>query len=214
MATMLESDRMGADGRLAIKFYKYMQEDVAATLAEGRPICKEIDYIKIVVPGDTLSEIDRPVYESDKTRFPIQWANYLNRTSAEGNYEGTPLKEWNLISRTQAEELRGRKFYTVEQIASASDQQLQSIGMLAGMSPYTFRDKAKAFLDSAKTVADLTNREEEINTLRAENDKIKAETNAKMEAMKADFDAQLASLLAAVGEKKPRAVKKVEQVEE
>ena len=214
MATMIESDRGGADGRLAIKFYKYVQEDVAATVAEGRPICKEIDYIKIIVPGDTLSEIDRPVYESDKTRFPIQWANYMNRVGDSGKYEGTPLTEWNLISRSQAEELRGRKFYTVEQIAGASDQQLQSIGMAAGMSPYTFRDKAKAFLDSAKTVADLTNREEELATLRAENARIKAETDAKMEAMKADFDAKLSSLLAAVGEKKPKATKKVEQVEE
>lgn len=210
----IESDRMGADGRLAIKFYKYLDEDSAASIAEGRPICREVDYIKIVVPGDTLSEIDRPVYESDKTRFPIQWANYLNRTNADIKYEGTPLKEWNLISRTQAEELRGRKFYTVEQIASASDQQLQSIGMIAGMSPYTFRDKAKAFLESAKTVADLTNREEELATLRAENDRIKAETDAKMEAMKADFDAKLSSLLAAVGEKKPKPSKKAETVEE
>jgi len=184
----IESDRMGADGRLAIKFYKYLHEDVAATMAEGRPICKEIDYIKIVVPGDTLSEIDRPVYESDKTRFPIQWANYQNRVGAEGNYEGTPLKEWNLVSRSQAEELRARKFYTVEQVASASDQQLQSIGMSAGMSPYTFRDKAKAFLDSAKTEADFTQRAEEIEQLRLENERIRKESDEKMAKLQAQLD--------------------------
>lgn len=205
----IESDRMGADGRLAIKFYKYLQEDVAATMAEGRPICKEVDYIKIVVPGDTLSEIDRPVYDSDKTRFPIQWANYQNRVGAEGSYEGTPLKEWNLVSRSQAEELRARKFYTVEQVASASDQQLQSIGMAAGMSPYTFRDKAKAFLDSAKTEADFTQRAEEIEQLRLENEKIRQESDEKI----AKLQAQMEGLMSVMAEKKPRAKKQEAQQE-
>lgn len=210
----IESDRMGADGRLAVKFYRDTVEDILETQIQGRPIYKEVDCIKIIVPGDSLSEIDRPVYESDKTRFPIQWANFMNRQGAEGVYEGTPLAEWPLITRSQAEGLRSQRFYTVESIATASDQQLQSVGMLAGMSPYTLRDKARAFLDSAKTSADFTKREEEISQLKAENDRIKAETDAKMEAMKADFDAKLSSLLAAVGEKKPKANKKAEIVEE
>jgi len=200
----VESDNSGADGRLAVKFYRDTVEDVVATQVEGRPIYKEVDCIKIVVPGDSLSEIDRPVYESDKTRFPKQWANFMNRQGAEGKYEGTPIAEWPLISRSQAEGIRSQRFYTVESIASASDQQIQSIGMMAGMSPYTLRDKAKLFLDSAKTAADFSNREQEIATLKAENDRIKAETDAKMEAMKADFDAKLSSLLAAVSEKKPK----------
>lgn len=210
----LESDVQGADGRLAIKFYKYLQEDVVATLAEGRPMFKEVDYIKIVVPGDALSEIDRPVDEHDKNRFPIQWAKYLNRINEEGHYEGTPIAEWNLVSRSQAEQLRALKFHTVESIAQAGDNHIQSIGMIAGMSPYTFRDKAKIFLESAKTAADFSHREEELDQLRAENARIKAETDAKMEAMQKDFDAKLSSLLAAVGERKPRAKKKAETVEE
>ena len=210
----IESDNNNADGRLAIKFYKYAELDKGATEIEGRQIFKEVDYIKIVVPGDNLTEIDRPVYDNDKTRFPIQWANYLNRTSAEGKYEGTPLIEWQLISRSQAEQLRAAKFYTVESIANASDQQIQSIGMAAGMSPYSFREKAKKFLDSAKTAADFTHREEELDQLRSENAKLVAETDAKMKAMQEDFDAKLSSLLAAVGEKKPRAKKKAETVEE
>ena len=205
----IESDNNGADGRLAIKFYKYSEADQEATLAQGRPIFKEVDYIKIVVPGDALSEIDRPVYMSDKTRFPIHWANYLNRVNEEGKYEGTPLTEWNLISRSQAEQLRACKFYTVEAIATASDQQIQSIGMAAGMSPYTFRDKAKAFLDSAKTTADFSQRQEELDQLKAENARLKAETDAKL----AQMQEQMAAILAAVGEKKPKA-KKAETVEE
>ena len=80
----IESDIQGADGRLAVKFYRGLEEDKVATAIEGRPIFREVDCIKIQVPGDALTEIDRNVYESDKTRFPIQWANYMNRQGAEG----------------------------------------------------------------------------------------------------------------------------------
>lgn len=217
----LESDTQNADGSLAVMFYKNLEQDVVQTAAQGRPIYKEVDYIKIQVPGLALSEWDRPVEESDKNRFPIQWAKFLNRTNEDGNYEGTPIGEWKLISRSQAEQLRALKFYTVEAVAQAGDQHIQNIGMIAGMSPYAFRDKAKHFLESAKTEADITHREEEIDQLRAENAKLLAETDAKMaqlkaenEAMRADFDAKMSSLLAAVGEKKPRARKKAETVEE
>lgn len=209
----LESDNSNADGRLAVQFYKRVEEDKAATAAEGRTICKEVDYVKIQVAGDSLNEIDRAVYESDKLRFPTLWAKYLNRVNEEGRFEGTPLTEWTLISRSQAEQLRYLKFHTVESIANASDLQIQALGMAAGMAPHTFRDKAKNFLDSAKSTADFDKRQEELDQLRAENAKIKAETEAKMEAMRAESDAKFASLLAAVGEKKPRS-KKAETVEE
>lgn len=210
----IESDIQGADGRLAVKFYKYLQEDVVQTLAEGRPMFREVDYIKIVVPGDSLVEIDRAVEQMDKDRFPIQWAKYLNRVNEEGHYEGTPIAEWALVSRSQAEQLRALKFYTVESVAKAGDQHIQNIGMIAGMSPYSFREKAQQFIDSAKTAADYSQREEELDHLKAENARIKEETDAKMAEMRAEFDLKMSSLLAAVGEKKPRAKKKAETVEE
>jgi hypothetical protein len=125
---------------------------------------------------------------------------------------GTPVAEWPLVSKSQAEELRAMKFFTVESIASASDQQLQRMGMAAGMSPYSFRDKAKAFLNLATTSAETDKREQEINALKEElakkdleTVKMKAETDAKL----AQMQDQMAAILAAVGEKKPRKAKAV-----
>jgi hypothetical protein len=125
---------------------------------------------------------------------------------------GTPLSEWPLVSKSQAEELRGMKFHTVESIANASDQQLQRMGMAAGMSPYAFRDKAKAFLNLATTAAETDKREQEINALKEElakkdleTAKMKQETEAKLALMQE----QMATILAAVGEKKPRKSKAV-----
>jgi Skp family chaperone for outer membrane proteins len=104
------------------------------------------------------------------------------------------------------------KFHTVESIATASDLQLQRMGMAAGMSPYAFRDKAKAFLNLATSAAETDKREGEINALKEElakkdleNAKMKAETDAKL----AQMQDQMAAILAAVGEKKTRKPKTV-----
>ena len=213
----LPSDENNADSRLQVRFYKRPVQQEAETLAEGRPIYKEFDFVHICVAGDTLTEIDTYALEQHKTRFPLHWAAYQNKLGADDQgYEGTPLAEWPLVSKSQAEELRAMKFHTVEAVANASDQQLQRIGMAAGMSPYAFRDKAKAFLNLATASAETDKREAEINTLKEElakkdeeTAKIKAETDAKLALMQE----QMATILAAVGEKKPRK-RKAEATEE
>ena len=206
----IESDIQNANGMLVVFFYKKSTQNEQRTLDEGRPIFEDTVFIKKMVPGDQLSIIDRPMYESDKNEFPMQWAHYQNKQGSDQMISGTPLIEWPLLTTAQAEELRGLKFYTVENIADASDAQLQRIGMLAGMSPHSFRDKARLFLTKAKGLADDSKREEELATLREENAKIKAETDAKLAAMQE----QMANILAAVGEKKPRGRKPKVEVEE
>jgi hypothetical protein len=209
----LPSDESNADSRLQVRFYKRPVQQEQETMDAGRPIYKEFDFVHICVAGDTLTEIDTYALSSHKTRFPIQWANYMNRQGAHDEVVvGTPVAEWPLVSKSQAEELRAMKFHTVESIAHASDQQLQRMGMAAGMSPYSFRDKAKAFLNLATTAAETDKREHEINALKEElakkeleTAKIKAETDAKLALMQE----QMATILAAVGEKKPRKQKTV-----
>ena len=204
----LPSDEQNADSRLQVRFYKRPVQQEQESLEAGRPIYKEFDFVHICVAGDTLTEIDTYVLSSHKTRFPIQWANYMNRQGAnEPEVVGTPVSEWPLVSKSQAEELRAMKFHTVESIAGASDQQLQRMGMAAGMSPYAFRDKAKSFLNLASSSAETDKREQEINSLKEElakkdleTAKMKAETDAKL----AQMQDQMATILAAVGEKKPR----------
>jgi len=209
----LPSDESNADSRLQVRFYKRPVHQEQESLEAGRPIYKEFDFVHICVAGDTLTEIDTFALQQHKQRFPIQWANYMNRQGAnDEEVVGTPVSEWPLVSKSQAEELRAMKFHTVEAIANASDQQLQRMGMAAGMSPYAFRDKAKAFLNLAITSAETDKRETEINALKEElakkeqeTAKIKAETDAKL----AQMQDQMAAILAAVGEKKPRKQKTV-----
>ena len=196
----IESDIQGADSRLAVQFYKKsVKQDIASDEA-GRPIFKEFDFVRIMIPGDNLTEIDTYAQESHKQRFPRQWAHYQNQVSNHQDIIGTPLDQWPQVTRSQADELRGLKFHTVESIADCSDQQLQRIGMVAGMSPHNFRLKAKAFLNLANDSAEVASREAEMQALREENDKIKAETEAKLSKM----ESQMEALLAAVAEKTPK----------
>jgi len=209
----LPSDEQGADSRLQVRFYKKSVHQEQGSIDAGRPIYKDFDFVHICVAGDTLTEIDTYALNNHKTRFPIQWANYMNRQGAnDEEVVGTPVAEWPLVSKSQAEELRAMKFHTVESIATASDLQLQRMGMAAGMSPYAFRDKAKAFLNLATSAAETDKREQEISSLKEElakkdeeTAKIKAETDAKLALMQE----QMATILAAVGEKKPRKQKTV-----
>jgi hypothetical protein len=210
---MLPSDENGADARLQVRFYKRAVKQEQETLDAGRDIYKEFVFVHICVAGDTLTEIDTYVLNAHKLRFPIQWAQYQNRVGADDEeVVGTPVSEWPIVSKSQAEELRALKFKTVESVAGASDAQLQRMGMAAGMSPYAFRDKAKAFLNLATNAAETDKREQEINALKEElakkeleTAKMKAETDAKL----AQMQDQMAAILAAVGEKKTRKPKTV-----
>jgi len=196
----IESDISNADSRLAVQFYKKSVKQDIASAEAGRPIFKEFDFVRIMIPGDNLTEIDTYAQESHKARFPRQWAHYQNQVANHEDIIGTPLEQWPQVTRSQADELRGLKFHTVESIADCSDQQLQRIGMVAGMSPHNFRLKAKAFLNLANDSAEVAQREAELQALRQENDKIKAETDAKLSKMQEQMEA----LLAAVAEKTPK----------
>jgi len=204
----LPSDENGADSRLAVTFYKRSMKQEDESIAAGRPIFKEFDFVRICVPGDNLTEIDTYANDGHKARFPRQWAHYQNQVGHQDQIIGTPIEEWTIISRSQADELKGIKFHTVESVANASDQQLQRIGMIAGMSPFAFREKAKAFINLAEKVGDVNQREAEIDKLRQENEALKAESDAKLAKQQAQIDA----LMAMMTEKKPkgRAKKEVE----
>jgi predicted transcriptional regulator len=212
----IESDEQNADSRLAVKFYKRAVKQDYESNEAGRPIYKDFDFVRIMVAGDNLTEIDTYALESHKQRFPRQWLQYQASQDSSSEIHGTPIEQWPLISQSQAQELRAIKFLTVESVANASDLQLQRIGMIAGMSPHSFRDKAKSFLNLATESAEASKRAEEINQLKQElaqkaeeNAKIKQDTDAKLALMQE----QMAALLATVTEKKTR-TRKPKVVEE
>lgn len=161
------------DAALIVEFYKRPVQDMFKSSLDGRPIFSDVDYVKINVPGLKDMAWDMPARSDHKQRFPLQWQHYVNKTQGDAREIGTPIQEWQQLTRSQAEEFRALKFYTVESIASASDLNINSIGMIGGMSPYALREKARAFLKAATDAAlpqhqaeELAKRDAEIQMLK------------------------------------------------
>lgn len=161
------------DAALIVSFYVKPIQNIFASSKAGKPMYEDITYITINVPGLKDMQVDRPAYENDKRRFPLQWQHFENRTKGDAREIGTPLSEWQQITRSQAEEFRALKFFTIESIANASDLNINSLGMIGGMAPHVLREKAKAFLQSAKDSAlpqhqaeELAKRDAEITMLK------------------------------------------------
>jgi hypothetical protein len=162
---MLDSDIQNGDAQLHVEFYVSDSEAY-----KGRP------FVRITAPGDKTSVVDQVVKEHHKARFPRQWLYFQMQQSNDAAAQiGTPLTQWLTdapadINRDQVAELNILKFVTVEQLALASDNQLQRIGM-GGIG---LREKARVYL----------------------NRKNRTETNAEL----ADTKAQLAELKAQLAE--------------
>jgi len=134
-------------------------------------------FVRIMVPGDKTSEITQAVEEHHKRRFPQQWMAWQiseGLLGNDGDVPGWKLVEWDELSEDQVRELTYMRFSTVEQLAGASDKQIQGIGM-GGVN---LREKAKIALRNrmgAETKAELERRD-------AENEALK-DRLAKLEAL-------------------------------
>lgn len=162
------------DSVLYVRFYVEKLKNEFESEKQGRPIWYEVPFVEIMRPGDQTSIITTEVRDDHKRRFPMQWSMFQD-SQATMQMVGTPVEEWPAISRSQAEELKGLKFFSVEQIADASDLQAQRLGMAGPM----LRQKAKAFLASAQDTAlaqkqagDLARKDQEIADLKAMQDRM------------------------------------------
>lgn len=145
--------RPDPDAALIAEFYIRPVQNIFQSSKQGRPIFEDIIYIKINVPGLKEMQVDTPARTDHQARFPRQYQHFINKTQGDAKEVGTPLTEWPVMTRSAAEEFRALKFYTVESIANASDSAITNLGMIGGMSPYTLRDKARAFLQAAINTA-------------------------------------------------------------
>jgi len=134
--------RFAADNKLYVQFYSRPIINGAESEIAQRPIYHDVDCIRIMVPGDKLSIIDRLASPDDKTRFADHYAKYS--AGQQTQLVGTPLEQVPWMSRSKVEEYKYFGIHSVEQLAAASD----SVGQrFPGF--YADRDKALKFLDTA-----------------------------------------------------------------
>lgn len=176
----LDSDIHSADNHLHVEFYVYDKEPY-----------KEKPFVRIIVPGDKTNIVDQPVREDHKRRFPRQWLHFqMQNNNAE--VIGVPLSQWvkddpENFNDMQMAELQIFKFQTVEQVATATDNQLQRVGMGA----MGLREQARRYLQ----VKNQSSNQNEIETTKQE---------------LAELKEQMAALMSQLSEKKVGRPKKEE----
>src|SRR4051812_11221582 len=106
----------GDDKGLLVEFSDDAIYQQAESDKHGRAIYKTVPFISIIFPGDKTKRRYHPARPEDKIRFPIQWAAYEKGQVAIA--DGTPITEWNYLSKSQALELKHMGFWTVELLAN------------------------------------------------------------------------------------------------
>ena len=155
------------DAVMIARFYKRAVQNRFLSRKESRPIFEDKIFCEYYPAGNTLLRMDVPAHEAHKMRFAKQWAYYVTTQGGDSREVGTPLTAWPLLSPADVENLRGMKYNTVENIAAASDGQLQTMGMgVAGMAPHILRTRAQAFLAAAQDTALPQKQAEDIEALK------------------------------------------------
>ena len=170
---VLNTNKYAGDKKLIARFYKNAVFNETKSNAEGRAIYDEIDYIRVLIPGqrDDFHSEATPIYQQ---RFPEQWAKY--KASQEQSVSGTPINMVPWLTVGQVEELKFFHITTVEQIVEAPDAVAQKF---AGFS--SLKAKAKSYLDKASSEAEKTRLE---GALKERDSKIAALEQQNAEIMK------------------------------
>jgi len=182
--------RFAEDNKLYIEFYRAPFMHAGKSVQEGRAIYEERDCIRIHVPGDKLSVIDRPLDEIDRVRFADRYAKW--KAGQAEAVTGTPLTALPGMNPAKVEEYKFFKIVTVEQLAGAPDAVGQKF-----MGFTQDKQRAKAFMEVAAGNAPIEKLQTEID----------AERNARLEAAATleQVQAELAALKSVVGKRAKQA---------
>lgn len=149
-AELLQMHRAKPDAGVFPHFFTKVETDEEATKREGRPVCKEVEYIELIIPANPKT---KPVYRVTR-QYREKYAEAYKRFKAgqEARPDGTPLEEWPFLTKLRCAELKAMHVYTVEQLAGLSDTQLQKLGSDA----LDLQKRAKQFLQpESATVKEL-----------------------------------------------------------
>lgn len=169
----------GTDAGLFVQFYMEAIKDEEASVAQGRPIFIDREFIKIIPAGDSKTVVCRPVKldddggtPPDNVRWPNLYAAFKNQ-QVQVN-EGTPIEELPGLSKSQVMTMKSVNVHTVEQLSQVSDTNLHNIGMGAR----ELRDKATAYISRADSNSGYQKLEKENADLRTELEALKNQMKA------------------------------------
>ena len=162
----------GDDRGLFVTFYNEAIEIPFESEQAGHPVYKDVPYVHIMFPGNSTTQVRRPVKEkgdentpSDPQRWPAQWAAF--KSQSEQVFVGIPITEWPPLTKSQALSLKAMNIHTVESLADMPDNGLTWLGARE------MQQKAIAWLKNATGGAEVLRLQKENEVLRADMDALK-----------------------------------------
>lgn len=143
------------DDRLIVGFYRKSVLNPFKSKEQGKRICEDHEYVKIQHPGESLNIVDRPVNDSDKHRWPRQWA--LFQQGRAQIPDGIPITLLYPDKPSITDTLIGYNIHTVEQLAHLSANGIGTVGM--GCQEWV--NKAAKYLEHAEKGVDFHRFEQE-----------------------------------------------------
>lgn len=131
-------------------FYMEPVELIAQSKAEGRPVYRDTEFVKIMLPG-FKDIVCRKVRPEDIDRWPVHYRKFKENNNTE-TIVGTPISQWNGIKPSVAAACKSLNILSVEALASLPDQPLRKLGPDC----YELQKRAKDFLSSANSNSRIT----------------------------------------------------------
>lgn len=155
-----QNARYAGDDRLWVQFHLAPMVNQGKSDQEGRPIFEDKEFIRILMPGNKDSIIDRPITDMDKARFADRYAKW--KAQEKELVEGTLLESvardpMLRLNPSQIAELQYFNIRTVEQLAEVPDVQAQKF-----MGIQVLKAAAKKYLEASKDNAQTTRLEAEL----------------------------------------------------
>ena len=181
-----------------IEFKRVATHDKQASVAAGYRKTKDVDMAYIMQAGSKdvfekeaeawLESIKRKGLEGAADAFPQEWIDSFHKkfeawkAGQEPPLDGTSVKEWALLSPSQAENFITLRMLTIEDVAAMNEEAMNRYGM----GGRELRDKARDWL-KGREVAESVSKE-----------------NEELKAQLATMQAQLAELLEKSADDKPK----------
>jgi len=191
-----------------VEFILHQEEDREASIANGHYTVKDVIFAHIM-PFGGKDVVERPAQDwldyiamqSRAGRFPREWVEYFKRAFADFKEGlvlprmGTPVGLMTTLSPADVANLKSAKIYTIEDLASLTDDMLRSMPAGARI----LKQRAEAWLKSSQDNGKVTM---ELEKLRTERDGL-LERNKELEEQVKLLKAQVEGLES----KKPNSVK-------
>ena len=151
MANDQQKGRYAGDKNLMIQFHTLPMMDTQKSQDEGRPIYRDVEHVRILIPGSKESVVDKVVTDIERRRFKDLYEKW--KANEQLDFTGTPLESCTWMAKSLVEEMKFFHVRTVEQLAELSDTHAQKF---PGIRQYI--NLAKAYIAQAekgKAASDL-----------------------------------------------------------